>query len=254
RTRITAEFCSPAGSLKLRRFDVFGSSDAQLIVRFAKSATIWLIQLLPGPLFHKSPITYAESLVRTGKATDFGQKLLLVAGRQLSDGPLIILVRKFLMERGVGFVLHPCHACDPNLACLPFDPAPAHYDYFGDIAMPLLRWLGAIHTNALNQTALENDTVIYQGDEAIESYANLVRWNATKIGCAWIKCPNKCIPHGDVYTAYCLTNQQPLKEGDIIYEKGLGGCSNETDCPEPYKCDAISGLCGTLNVTAKFAL
>ncbi|CAJ0601075.1 unnamed protein product [Cylicocyclus nassatus] len=49
------------------------------------------------------------------------------------------------------------------------------------------------------------------GDERLAGYADLMRANTTEIGCAKEEC-------GKFIKTYCITNQPPIKNGEIIYE------------------------------------
>ncbi|VDM81171.1 unnamed protein product [Strongylus vulgaris] len=113
-------------------------------------------------------------------------------------------------------------------------------DYF-DISEPVNSFMRPMFVNPMSREAIEADAVTYQGQRVIENYVNLARADATKIGCAWVRCSGR--PRG-VYSAYCLTNKAPLKKGDIIYQRGTGGCEmHDNECPVSSVCNATTSLC-----------
>ncbi|RCN45901.1 hypothetical protein ANCCAN_08066 [Ancylostoma caninum] len=92
-------------------------------------------------------------------------------------------------------------------------------------------WLSEIEHTKMGVTS--GDAVLYQNDNT-RNYSNLVRHDATSIGCAKkfcatpIRCAKKSCAKGkgcakkfcsvNGYSIFCLTNKSPLKTGEIIYK------------------------------------
>ncbi|KHJ98468.1 SCP-like protein [Oesophagostomum dentatum] len=77
------------------------------------------------------------------------------------------------------------------------------------------------HLTAADFTELksvEGGNVVYSAEGEIKGFANLMRAEATGIGCARYGCPDPQAPQGAFYAMVCLTDQQDIKETDIIYE------------------------------------
>ncbi|KAL6732464.1 hypothetical protein Aduo_003223 [Ancylostoma duodenale] len=72
-----------------------------------------------------------------------------------------------------------------------------------------------------------------------DEYQDLVRSNTTGLGCVFTSCTNK-EDLNEYLAFYCLTNQGPLTEEDIVYEVGTGVCSG---CPHGTFCDDETKLC-----------
>ncbi|RCN53116.1 hypothetical protein ANCCAN_00669 [Ancylostoma caninum] len=70
------------------------------------------------------------------------------------------------------------------------------------------------------------------------NWANLVRYDASRIGCAEHFCDR-----GTKHVIFCLTDQPPLQNGDIVYYWGKGACPRGACRPPNDGCNIETGLC-----------
>ncbi|RCN53106.1 hypothetical protein ANCCAN_00657 [Ancylostoma caninum] len=108
----------------------------------------------------------------------------------------------------------------------------------GEFGMdPMLWWLGEIGRERLFSWYIEwNEPIRYWGHN--RNWANLVRHDASRIGCA----ENYCDRHTK-HAIFCLTDKPPLEPNDVVYPWGKGACPEGT-CRPPYDgCNIETGLC-----------
>ncbi|EYB82956.1 hypothetical protein Y032_0346g3142 [Ancylostoma ceylanicum] len=98
-------------------------------------------------------------------------------------------------------------------------------------------WMEEIEKSAVRDNAISNKAVTFK-DAALRQYLNLMRPSITKIGCAEVLCKEKGV---NKYRAFCLTDQAPLKDNEVVYEAGKGGCDKGETCPKGLTCK--KGLC-----------
>ncbi|KAL6740499.1 hypothetical protein Aduo_013849 [Ancylostoma duodenale] len=119
-------------------------------------------------------------------------------------------------------------------------------------------WAGKILKNALNAHLVQIDLfplhvpthakkVIYNGDEQLKTYANLVRPTNTEIGCAINKCSGfgENSKMGDGAEMYCLLNSRNITNGETVYEAAttaVTSCADVT-CPAGRFCDPNTFSC-----------
>ncbi|RCN52287.1 SCP-like protein, partial [Ancylostoma caninum] len=72
-----------------------------------------------------------------------------------------------------------------------------------------------------------------------DRYPNLMRSTTTELGCVFLTCSTGTDKQ---YTSYCLTNNRPLANDEVIYEVGTGVCSG---CPQGTFCEVDSKLCAS---------
>ncbi|KAK6726237.1 hypothetical protein RB195_004513 [Necator americanus] len=100
-------------------------------------------------------------------------------------------------------------------------------------------WSEQIREFAVSDDAITKKQVVYKDkDRNLYEYLTFMRAAISKIGCADITCRD-----GDLrkYRAVCLVNRDPLKDGDVVFKAGLGGCKNGETCRNGV-CDEF-GLC-----------
>ncbi|KAK6727163.1 hypothetical protein RB195_005089 [Necator americanus] len=100
-------------------------------------------------------------------------------------------------------------------------------------------WTNQINKFAVSDNAIADKRVVFKNnDRDLYDYLHLMRAVSSKIGCADISCSR-----GDVriYRAICLLNKNPLADGGVVYNVGLGGCAKGGTCQEGV-CDQF-GFC-----------
>ncbi|KHJ92810.1 hypothetical protein OESDEN_07292 [Oesophagostomum dentatum] len=108
-----------------------------------------------------------------------------------------------------------------------------------ELVSVMYEWMNQIKNHAV--TYNESEQVIrYQEKDAanLKEYLNLVRWDATEIGCASV---NKTENGQHKLRAYCLIDKPALKENDVVYSVGDGGCPKDL-CPAGFTC-SFFGMC-----------
>ncbi|KAL6732244.1 hypothetical protein Aduo_003024 [Ancylostoma duodenale] len=98
-------------------------------------------------------------------------------------------------------------------------------------------WTKEIDESAVSSNAISNKAVTFK-DSALREYLNLMRSSTTKIGCAEVLCKENGM---NKYRAFCLTDKPPLKDNEVVYEAGKGGCDKGEKCPNGFTCK--KGLC-----------
>ncbi|KAL6732265.1 hypothetical protein Aduo_003042 [Ancylostoma duodenale] len=98
-------------------------------------------------------------------------------------------------------------------------------------------WMEQIEKFTVSDNAISNKQVIFK-DHNLREYLNLMRPSITKIGCAEALCVENGV---NKYRAFCLTDKEPLKDNDVVYKAGKGGCDKGQKCPNGYTCER--GLC-----------
>ncbi|RCN43037.1 SCP-like protein [Ancylostoma caninum] len=129
-----------------------------------------------------------------------------------------------------------------------------HHDYDPEYNY----WAGKILKNALNAHLVQIDLfplsvpshankVIYNGDDQLKTYANLVRSTNTELGCAI----NRCFGFGENSRTgegaamYCLLNSRNITDGETVYETAAApvtSCADVT-CPAGASCDPNTFSC-----------
>ncbi|KHJ82785.1 hypothetical protein OESDEN_17520 [Oesophagostomum dentatum] len=86
------------------------------------------------------------------------------------------------------------------------------------------------------------DAIKYHGYSNYDNYLKLVRADTTRIGCAEVHCQDD---GRRSYRVFCLMNNMPLKSGDVVYQIGKGGCTEDdaSSCPDGSSCERETGLC-----------
>ncbi|KAL6729573.1 hypothetical protein Aduo_000617 [Ancylostoma duodenale] len=102
---------------------------------------------------------------------------------------------------------------------------------------PMDWWLGEIDRKSLFTWYIEwNEPIRYWGHNP--NWANLVRYDASRIGCAENYCDKRT-----KHAIFCLTDKPPLEPNDVIYPWGKGACPIGK-CHEPNDgCNVKTGLC-----------
>ncbi|EYC12972.1 hypothetical protein Y032_0045g1192 [Ancylostoma ceylanicum] len=100
-------------------------------------------------------------------------------------------------------------------------------------------WMKQIEKFAVSDDAISDEKVVYKDhNKNLREYLNLMRHSTTKIGCADVLCLGKDL---NKYRAFCLTDKKPLKDNDVVYNAGKGGCQHGNKCPQGTTC--VRGLC-----------
>ncbi|EYB88734.1 hypothetical protein Y032_0242g3420 [Ancylostoma ceylanicum] len=97
-------------------------------------------------------------------------------------------------------------------------------------------WLSEINDTSID---LHDDPEAYvtcRGKSELINYCNLVRYDASRIGCATKECDGK-------KSVFCLTNKEQLKTEDVLYYWGKGACPKGSCRPPTYGCNHHIGLC-----------
>ncbi|CAJ0601471.1 unnamed protein product [Cylicocyclus nassatus] len=107
----------------------------------------------------------------------------------------------------------------------------ADYDNNYKISDVLRKILSSIDSESLSD--IHGTSVRYSGEVDLKAYANLMRCDATKIGCAWVKCSGE--GGDDKYALYCLLNKGNIRKGDRIYDTRGPACRCR-HCDRSGKC------------------
>ncbi|RCN44956.1 hypothetical protein ANCCAN_09060 [Ancylostoma caninum] len=99
---------------------------------------------------------------------------------------------------------------------------------------PMGNWLSEMDKNGIDQDPDPNVRVMYGGKN--RNYCNLIRYDAYRIGCAEKECDKTKL-------TFCLTNQPPLQEKDVVYYAGNGACPTGMCYSTTGGCNFESGLC-----------
>ncbi|KHJ86274.1 hypothetical protein OESDEN_13980 [Oesophagostomum dentatum] len=103
----------------------------------------------------------------------------------------------------------------------------------------MYEWMDEIKNHAVTYNERDQDIRYHDKDAVnLKEYLNLVRSDATEIGCASV---NKTENGQHMLRAYCLINKAPLKENDVVYSVGNGGCPKDS-CPAGFTC-SLFGMC-----------
>ncbi|EYC17675.1 hypothetical protein Y032_0030g2207 [Ancylostoma ceylanicum] len=116
----------------------------------------------------------------------------------------------------------------------PPDITPLLHQENEDDSDPLDFWLSEIKQTEIELHKNPEAPVKYAGKNT--NYCSLVRYDASHIGCAETKCNGK-------KTTFCLTDQPPLQDGDVVYYWGKGACPTGKCRPPSYGCSNATGLC-----------
>ncbi|KAL6732285.1 hypothetical protein Aduo_003059 [Ancylostoma duodenale] len=135
------------------------------------------------------------------------------------------------------------HTCSDNEPSAPAGKTGMFYSMDIDWDVPEMTsaawaWMDQIKHFAVSDYAITDKGVKFK-DLVIRQYLNLMRPEIKKIGCAEVLCKENGM---NKYRAFCLTDQPPLKDNEVIYEAGNGGCDKGENCPQGTVCGAF-GMC-----------
>ncbi|RCN36338.1 hypothetical protein ANCCAN_17788, partial [Ancylostoma caninum] len=99
---------------------------------------------------------------------------------------------------------------------------------------PMDMWLSEINNTSIDLHEHPEAPVRCRGKN--RNYCNLVRYDASRIGCAENQCNGK-------KSTFCLTNRPPLLDEDVLYYWGEGACPTGKCRPPTYGCNIDTGLC-----------
>ncbi|EYC43560.1 hypothetical protein Y032_0489g2364 [Ancylostoma ceylanicum] len=97
-------------------------------------------------------------------------------------------------------------------------------------------WLSEINNTNIDLHDNPEAYVKCRSKSELKNYCNLVRYDASRIGCAKKECDGKT-------AIICLTNKEPLKVEDVLYYWGSGACPKGSCRPPTYGCNHHIGLC-----------
>ncbi|KAK6726271.1 hypothetical protein RB195_004534 [Necator americanus] len=106
-----------------------------------------------------------------------------------------------------------------------------------DLMSAIWKWDSQIEKFTISDEAITDEQVVYKNkDHNLWEYLNLMRDTTSEMGCAEITCRD-----GDLrkYRAVCLLNNSPLKDGDVVYKAGNGGCNTLEKCRRGGLCEFV---------------
>ncbi|RCN38983.1 hypothetical protein ANCCAN_15076 [Ancylostoma caninum] len=90
---------------------------------------------------------------------------------------------------------------------------------------------------AVSDDAISDKQVTFK-DHDLREYLNLMKPSTKRIGCAEVLCKENGV---NKYRAFCITDREPLKDNDMVYKAGKGGCDKGENCPNGFTCEI--GMC-----------
>ncbi|EYC17672.1 hypothetical protein Y032_0030g2206 [Ancylostoma ceylanicum] len=108
------------------------------------------------------------------------------------------------------------------------------YQSIGPERDPVDYWLSEMNETSMELSPQAEAPVKYHGKN--QNYCNLVRYDASQIGCAEMKCAEKT-------STFCLLDVPPLRNNDVMYYWGRGACPAGSCRPPTYGCNTVTGLC-----------